>query len=80
MKQALVYSKENCSYCTKAKNLLTLENITYDESVIGRDITREDFLSLFPDQKSVPLIFVNGEKIGGYNELLDYLSRKPTFE
>lgn len=80
MKEALVYSKENCSYCTKAKNLLTLENISYEETVIGEDITREDFMSLFPDQRSVPLIFVNGEKIGGYNELLDYLSRKPTSE
>ena len=80
MKSALVYSKPNCSYCLKAKNLLTLENIPYTESVIGEDITREDFMSLFPDQRSVPLIFVNGEKIGGYNELLDFVSRKPSFE
>lgn len=80
MKKALVYSKPNCAYCLKAKNLLTLENIPYTESVIGEDITREDFMSLFPDQRSVPLIFVNGEKIGGYNELLDFVSRKPSFE
>ena len=78
MKQALIYTKENCSYCLKAKNLFALEKITYEESVIGTDITREDFISLFPNQKSVPLIFVNGEKIGGYNELVEFLSRKPT--
>lgn len=77
MKQALIYTKDNCSYCVKAKNLFALENITYEETVIGKDITREDFISLFPNQKTVPLIFVNGEKIGGYNELLEYVSRKP---
>ena len=78
MKDALVYTKENCSYCVKAKNLLTLEGLTYEESVIGKDVIREDFISMFPDQKSVPLIFVNGEKIGGYNELLDYLNGRAT--
>lgn len=80
MKQALIYTKPNCTYCVKAKNLFSIENISYTESVIGEDITREDFMSLFPDQRSVPLIFVNGEKIGGYNELRDYLSRKPVAE
>lgn len=78
MKDALLYTKDNCSYCIKAKSLLTLEKMSYEEVTIGKDITREEFISMYPNQKSVPLIFVNGEKIGGYNELLDYVNRRPT--
>ena len=78
MKDALLYTKDNCSYCIKAKSLLTLEQLSYEEVTIGKDITREEFISMYPNQKSVPLIFVNGEKIGGYNELLDYLNRRAT--
>ena len=77
MKEALIYSKDNCSYCVKAKNLLRLVEIPYVESLIGKDITREDFIDLFPEHRSMPLIFINGEKVGGYNELLDYLERNP---
>jgi len=78
MKDALIYTKNNCSYCIKAKNLLTLEQMSYEEVTIGKDITREEFISKYPNQLSVPLIFVNGEKLGGYYELLDYLNRRPT--
>lgn len=73
----LIYSKDNCSYCLKAKNLLAINNIPYIESLIGKDILREDFISLFPEQKTVPLIIINEQKIGGYNELVDYIRTKP---
>jgi glutaredoxin len=77
MNRALIYTKDNCSYCVKAKNLLRLVEIPYVESIIGQDITREDFIDLFPEHRSMPLIFINGEKVGGYNELLDHLERNP---
>lgn len=77
MRQALVYSKDNCTYCVQAKNLLKLEQIPYTESLIGKDISREDFIDLYPEHRSMPLIFINGEKVGGYNELREYLARNP---
>jgi glutaredoxin len=60
----------------KAKTLFTIKGIQYVETVIGEDIMREDFISLFPDQMSVPLIFIDGERIGGYDELTRYLDSK----
>lgn len=73
--KAIVYTKDNCPYCTQAKNLLTLKEIPYTEVGIGSDITREDFISLFPDQKSVPLILIDEVKVGGYNDLVNYLKK-----
>lgn len=67
--RALIYTKEQCPYCVKAKALLLQHNIDFMEVRIGDDMLREDFIELFPEQKTVPLIFLNGEKVGGYNEL-----------
>lgn len=72
----LVYSKSNCPSCMKVKVLLELKNIEYTESVIGTDIIREDFMVQFPDQRTVPLIIIDGVKIGGYEDLRDYLDNK----
>jgi glutaredoxin len=74
--KALIYTKANCTYCVKAKALFTIKNIQYVETVIGEDILREDFISLFPDVRSVPLIFIDGERIGGYDEFTKYLDAK----
>lgn len=75
----LVYSKKQCSFCVKAKALLDMKNIPYRESVIGEDILREDFMSIFPEQKSVPLIVIDGQKVGGYQELVEFLDNRPQF-
>lgn len=75
----LVYSKKQCSFCVKAKALLDMKNIPYRENVIGEDILREDFMSIFPEQKSVPLIVIDGVKVGGYQELVEYLENRPQF-
>lgn len=65
----IVYSKEHCPACIKAKSLLSIKNMEYTETVIGKDILREEFIELFPEQKTVPLIIIDGVKIGGYDDL-----------
>lgn len=77
MNSFLIYTKDNCPYCVKAKTLLSIKKMNFVESKIGEDITREDFMSLFPDQKKVPLVFYDDNKIGGYDELVKWFdSRK----
>lgn len=73
--RALIYTKDNCPYCVKAKALLTIKKIEYTENKIGQEITREDFISLFPDQKTVPLIFIDDVKVGGYDQLNKYFNQ-----
>lgn len=68
----LVYTKDNCPYCVKAKQLLSIKNVAYNEVVIGQDIIREDFMSLFPDVRTVPLIIIDNVKVGGYEQLRNF--------
>lgn len=69
MSNFVIFSKDNCPYCVKAMNLLKIKNQEISEIKIGRDITREEFINSYPDQKTVPLIFYNDQKIGGYEQL-----------
>ena len=66
---AIVYSKPNCPNCTQAKALLSSKGIEYTEIVIGSDITREEFFSVFPEARTVPQIILDEKHIGGYQEL-----------
>lgn len=73
MNSIVVYSKANCPHCLKAKRALAENNYDYTEVIIEVDITRTEFLNLFPEAKTVPFILVNGDPIGGYTELTEWI-------
>lgn len=73
MANVLIYTKDNCPYCVSTKTLLKQKGKSYTETKIGIDIRREDFMSLFPNVKTVPHIIINGEQIGGYDKLTEWL-------
>lgn len=75
----LVYTKKDCPSCIKAKSLLNIKGITFKESVIGEDILREDFTATFPEVRTAPFIIIDGAKVGGYEQLREYLDNKPEF-
>ena len=64
-----IYSKDNCPWCDRAKELLTQKGETYEEIKIGREITREEFLEQFPNVRSVPYIIIDENVIGGFEQL-----------
>lgn len=72
MSKIIVYSKTNCPYCVKAKQLLTIKGKEFTEVVIGVDMLREDFMATFPDVRTVPFIVIDGVKIGGYDNLVEW--------
>ena len=71
---AVIFTKPSCPYCDWAKNLMRVNGVQYTENLIGKDILREEFIELYPEQKTVPLIFINGNKIGGYLELKEFFN------
>lgn len=75
MSNVIIYTKDNCPYCVQAKNLFNLKNESYQEMKIGVDLTREEFINIFPDVKTVPFIIIDGEKIGGYDKLTEWYNR-----
>ena len=75
MNKVVIYTKDNCPYCVQAKNLFSLKGQTYEEMKIGVDLTREEFISIFPDVKTVPFIIIDEERVGGYDRLVEYYNR-----
>ena len=69
----ILYSKDNCSYCTNAKLLLTSKGISFSELKLGEDFTRETLLEMFPEVKTFPVIVIDGFNIGGYVQLKEKL-------
>jgi len=70
---AIVWSKDNCTFCDQAKALLEQRNIAYEEKKIGHGYTREDLLEAVPTARTVPQIFVNNNHVGGFTELRKYI-------
>jgi len=73
--KAIVWSKYHCPYCDMAKSLLQQKGIEFEERKIGDGYTKEELLEAVPTARTVPQIFLNGEHIGGYNELTKYLQQ-----
>ena len=71
--KAIVWSKDNCTFCDQAKALLEQRNIAYEEKKIGYGYTREDLLEAVPTARTVPQIFVHNNHIGGFLELRKYI-------
>jgi len=70
--KVIVWSKDNCPFCVKAKTLLLFKGLTYENREIGKDWTKEQLLNDAPSAKSVPQIFIEDKYIGGYSELVEY--------
>jgi glutaredoxin len=71
--KAIVWSKYQCTFCEQAKALLTQKGITFEERKIGDGYTREQLLEAVPTARTVPQIFLDGELVGGFNELKERL-------
>ncbi len=68
-RKVIVYTKQNCPYCVRAKHLLGKKGVTYEEiSVEGRDELRV-WLAETTGQRTVPQIFVGDRSLGGYTDL-----------
>jgi glutaredoxin len=69
----IMYSKDNCAFCDKAKNLLKMKAIEFIEYKLGKDFDRDTLLEQFPEARTFPVITLDKKYIGGYNELYDLL-------
>lgn len=65
----VIYSKDSCPFCVRARDLLTKLTLKFEENKLGKDFDREQIIARFPDAKTFPIITVDGKWIGGYNEL-----------
>jgi glutaredoxin-like protein len=69
-----VFSREGCPYCARAKGLLHDAGIKFEELILNRDFS-ESTIRAVAGMSTVPQVFINGEHIGGSEELERYLGR-----
>lgn len=70
MASIIIYSKDYCPYCTSAKELLIQKKQSFTELDIGaRPELRNEMISKSRGRTTVPQIFINGQHIGGCDDL-----------
>ena len=80
MTQVVIYSKDPCPYCVKAKNLLERKlkplGLSFTEIKITDDKTREEMIKKSGGRMTVPQIFIGEKHIGGCDDLYALESSK----
>jgi glutaredoxin 3 len=67
-----VYTTQYCGYCTAAKRLLTQLGLLFEEIPLdGKPELRERLSKENHGYRTVPMIFIDGEFIGGYTDLAE---------
>jgi glutaredoxin-like protein len=66
--QVAILTRDGCQFCAKAKALLTEKGYDYVEIPLVHKV-RARAIGAIAGSQTVPQIFINGERIGGYEEL-----------
>lgn len=67
-KSVAIYTRPGCSFCAEAKEILKRNNVVYEEHILNKDYSIKT-LKAISGRTSVPQIFIEGERIGGAEEL-----------
>lgn len=64
-----IYTTPWCGYCARAKGLLEKKGAAFDEMDVMEDEARRAEMRARSKRTTVPQIFINGQHIGGSDEL-----------
>ena len=71
-----VYSKEDCPYCFKVKQVLELTGSNFVVYNLGEDFTKEEFYSEFGEGSTFPQVICDDKKIGGSVDTIKFLKEQ----
>ena len=66
-----IYTQAKCPYCAAAKRLLEKRGLAYKEFELADNPVLERELVARTNQKSTPQIFLDGNLVGGFDELVE---------
>ena len=69
MSKIIIYTKDICPYCNKAKALLQRKNAQYQEIKVINDEIKEEMIKKSNGRMTVPQIFIDDIHIGGSDDL-----------
>ena len=64
-----IYGKPRCTYCDAAKRLCEQKGLDFEYKMLDADYTAEELFEKVPNARTFPQIFIDGNSIGGFQEL-----------
>ena len=71
-----VYTKTECPYCYKVKQVLELTGNKFVEYTLGQDFTKEQFYAEFGEGSTFPQVLCDDKKLGGCIDTVKFLKEK----
>ena len=71
-----IYTRPNCIWCVRAKELLTRKGISFNDLDITDDNLRIKLKSKATENKTITQIFKDNERIGEYKNLVEHLKEE----
>jgi glutaredoxin 3 len=71
-----IYKTIGCGYCIKIIELMQRAGVPYHATVVGTDMTLQEFKEIYPRAKGFPYVIVDGEPIGGLTETVKLFVEK----
>ena len=71
-----VFSKDDCPYCEKIKEVLKLTGINFVVYTLGEQFNKDAFYGEFGEGSTFPQVVVDGKKLGGCVETIEFLREK----
>ncbi len=69
MAKVVIYTKNNCVFCDRAKSLLNSKNVAFEEHNLEGKSDELRVLMEKTGMRTVPQIFINDELVGGFDDL-----------
>lgn len=69
--KVVIYTKSNCPYCIRAKDLLSRKGAKFEEIYLDDRPEEYAVLKQKTGMMTVPQIFINDQLVGGYTDLAD---------
>ena len=60
-----MYTTDWCGYCSAAKRLLGNKGVTFEEINVGKQPELRAEMEQLSGRRTVPQIFINGQRVGG---------------
>ena len=74
--ETVLYSRDNCQWCERVKQLMDSVKFPYIEYKYGVDFTRKEFYAEFGECATFPQVQIDHKHIGGCKDTLHFLQEQ----
>lgn len=72
-----IFTSPGCGYCVKVKEVMRRAELQYSETVIGTDMTKEEYRSTYPNHSNgFPFVLIDENPVGGLTDTVKFLYEK----